>query len=92
MKNWIQVFSVIDFISAGILLTAVVNEYIQKARIMREGIYPQFMAFSLLDGRCGVYGRRGRTCMSASVTTFVKQGDSDSAVSEEDSKTDESHT
>ena len=40
MTNWVQAFSVIDFISAGILVTAVSINTFKRIEPCGEGLYP----------------------------------------------------
>lgn len=73
MKNWIQVFSIIDFISVGILLTAIsMNALRRLESYVRVYTFNSWLLSSLIAIVAFMIG--GTHLYIASVTTLVSKG------------------
>ena len=73
MKNWIQVFSVIDFISVGILLTAIaMNAFRRLESYLRAYILNSWLLSSLIAIVAFMIGETH--LYIASVTTLLSKG------------------
>ena len=73
MKNWIQVFSIIDFISVGILLTAIAMNGLRRLEsYMRAYIFNSWLLSSLIAIVAFMIG--GTHLYIASFTTLLSKG------------------
>ena len=73
MKNWIQVFSIIDFISVGILLTAIAMNGLRRLEsYMRAYIFNSWLLSSLIAIVAFMIG--GTHLYIASLTTLLSKG------------------
>ncbi len=73
MKNWIQVFSVVDFISVGILLTAIaMNAFRRLESYLRAYILNSWLLSSLIAIVAFMIGETH--LYIASVTTLISKG------------------